>query len=436
MRLIAKAKCFATFCAVACLTACGGSSTYHPTQNAPTIRSSSSKSRPLSLSVPAPAAGSVDLTRPARDSAPHYVVGVDYHAYGADFIHTAFITIYNDPTIRQTVLTQLQGIADSGATVISTRIWLVNEPGGPNFGEMWRATFPLTDQEQANLHQYAQDVASIQGANGNRLRLDICLLWLGAADYTRGTLAAGLGWTPLTPAVFTSRVNTTIDKTLAAISAVTRPDGLPVVDTVYMEGEVMIGAKANQDWFLTTHYPAFVSKVKSAGFIPAVYFITAGTQADILQFPYTDVDYPILNNHRSQFWNYRSMKFMVDNGLPLPPRIDFSFYISDPAGADFPALLKRTLDDADATLPSLGAPKLYRAAETSYFLDAVLRHALGQAFADEAKSNSRLEGVCFWTTPDAGGAGVNIGYPFFIADYLELPDPVSPVIVPVRPSRP
>jgi len=419
------------------LTACGVIPPQKPLAPEPQVQTSSPAS-PLPQSTP-PSTATAGLPRPPRPStnrAAGYVVGVDYHAYGADFLHTAFITLYNDPNVRQTVLTQLQGIADEGADVISTRIWLVTEPGTTNFGETWRATFPLSDQEQANLHQYAQDVAGIVGTKGDRLRLDICLLWLGAADYTRGNLTDGLGFTPLTPAVFTARVNTTIDKVLAALGGVNRPDGVPVVDTVYMEGEVMIGAKANQGWFLTTHYPDFVTKVSNAGFTPAVYFIVADTQADILQLPYFDVDYPILNDHRSQFWNYRSMRFMVDNGLPLPTRIDFSFYISDAAGADFATLLKRTLDDADATLPPLGAPKLYRAAETSYFIDDVQRLALGEAFGAEAGSNPRLEGVCFWTTPDGGGAGVNIAYPFRISDYFLVPPAVSPIIQLTRPSRP
>src|SRR5713226_7788880 len=60
---------------------------------------------------------------------PGYSVGVDYHAYGTDFLYTAFITIYNQPNVRQTVRAQLQGMADRGASTISTRIWFVTEPG-------------------------------------------------------------------------------------------------------------------------------------------------------------------------------------------------------------------------------------------------------------------------------------------------------------------
>jgi hypothetical protein len=135
-----------------------------------------------------------------------YSVGVDYHAYGSDYNTTAFITIYNQSTVRQTVRSQLQAMADRGATTISTRIWFVTEPGTTNFGDTWRATFPMTDQEEANLRAYSQDVAAIKGVAGNRLQLDICLLWLGAADYTMGTPTTGLGFTPVSAAVFTARV--------------------------------------------------------------------------------------------------------------------------------------------------------------------------------------------------------------------------------------
>lgn len=43
-----------------------------------------------------------------------YHVGVDYHATGADFIDTAFISQYDTPSVRQAVQTQLQGMVDRG----------------------------------------------------------------------------------------------------------------------------------------------------------------------------------------------------------------------------------------------------------------------------------------------------------------------------------
>ena len=351
---------------------------------------------------------------------PGYDVGVDYHAYAADFLHTAFITIYNQSDVRKAVRAQLQGMADRGATFIRTSIWFVTEPGTTDFGETWRATFPMTDQEQANLRAYTQDVAAVQGSGGNRLRLDIGLAWLGAADYTKGSPSTGLGWTPITAAEFTSRVATTTDKVLAAVSDVTRPDGVHLVETIYLEGEVMIGAKANQDWFLATHYPRFVSRVSQQGLRPAVYFIVAGSQAEVLDNSYMDVDYPILNGHRSMFWVHRSLKFMLDQGLAVPPRIDFSCYMTS-TGAPYDQLLQRVLDDADATLPSLGAQRSYGAVETSYFLDDIQRRQLGQAFATQAAQSPRLQRVSFWTTPDGGGPGVHASYPFAIEDYFPPP---------------
>jgi hypothetical protein len=353
---------------------------------------------------------------------PGYDVGVDYHATDTDFLHTTFMTIYQQPSVRQTVQAQLQGMADRGATVISTRIWFVTEPGTTNFGETWRATFPMTDQESANLHTYAQDVANIVGSGGNRLRLEVVLLWLGAADYTRGDPVSGLGFTPVSATVFTARVEETTDKVLNAVTNVLRPDGVSVVDRIYLEGEVMIGAKANQDWFLATHYPRFVSRVSQAGFTPSLYFDIDGDEADILDNSYIDAMFPALNGHRSMFWIYRSLNFMITQNLPIPSRIDFSCYLNS-TGTSYPVLLLRVLDDADASLSTLGAPKSYAAAETYYFADPTQRRQLGQAFAGEASQNGRLAGVSFWTTPDSGGPGINASFPFSIEDFYPPPSP-------------
>jgi hypothetical protein len=347
---------------------------------------------------------------------PGYDVGVDYHAYGSDFQHTAFITIYHRPEVRQEVRRQLQGMADRGATVICTNIWFVTEPGTSDFGETWRSTFPMSDQEQANLRAYTQDVAAVVGSGGDRLRLEIALRWLGAADYLQGSPTTGIGSTPITATEFTARVESTTDNVLAAVSNVARPDGVSVVNTIYLDGEIMVGAKANQEWFLVTHYPRFVSRVSQAGFQPAVYFIAETGQAQVLDDGYVDELYPILNGHISMFWIYRSLKFMTDNGLYIPPRIDFTCHFD--TGAPYAQLLGRILDDADATLPSLGAPRLYGAAETFHYLDDNQRLLLGQAFAGEASKDPRLRRVCFWTTPDGGDFGVDVAYPFAIEDFL------------------
>lgn len=363
---------------------------------------------------------------------PGYDVGVDYHAYTTDLVHTAFITTYNQSQVRQAVRSQLQGMADRGATIISTRIWFVTEPGTTNFGESYRATFPMTDQEQANLRTYAQDVASVQGSAGNRLQLDINLLWLGAADYTQGSPQTGLGSTPISASEFTSRVELTIDKVLNAISGVARPDGVPVARMVYLEGCLMIGLATptdpppvpNQDWFMSTHYPSFVAKVQQAGFQPGAYLTVVDSQDAIFDDMWVDPMYPVLNGHRSMFWLYRSLKYMVDNGLYIPPRIDFAFAVRS-TGATYSDILSRVLSDADAVVPTLlgSQTRSYGITEAYYFNDSSERRQYGQAFAGEAAIGSRLMLVNFWTSPDGAIPGQVVSYPYAVEDYLPPPTP-------------
>jgi len=285
---------------------------------------------PSNANITATATSVADKSRAASSTLipighiPGYEIGVDYHAYGSDNLSTAFITIYNQPQVRQAVRAQLQGLADRGATFIHTSIWFVTYPGTTNFGETWRATFPMTDQEAANLRAFAQDVAAVQGASGNRLRLDIALMWLGASDYTSGSPTTGLGYNKdLRAAEFTSRVETTTDKVLAAVSDITRPDGVRLVDTIFFDPEVMIGAKANEDWFLSTNYPRFVSVTSQHGIRPSVYFLAEANQAIAFDDGYTDPVDPILDGHRSVAWMYRSLKFMVGQRLPVPHVLTF-----------------------------------------------------------------------------------------------------------------
>jgi hypothetical protein len=358
---------------------------------------------------------------------PGYDVGVDYHAYTNDLVHAAFITTYNQLQVRQAVRLQLQGMADRGATMISTRIWFVTEPGTTNFGEAYRATFPMTDQEEANLRSYAEDVAAVKGSGGNRLRLDVNLLWLGAADYTKGSPATELGSTPITPSEFTARVDLTIDKVLGAISGVARPDSVLVARMVYLEGCLMIGLAdlnnpppvPNQDWFMLQHYPYFVTKVQQAGFQPGAYLTVVDSQNAIFDDNWVDPMYPVLNGHRSMFWVYRSLKFMVDNGMYIPPRIDFAYAVPS-TGAPYSDILSRVLSDADTIAPILlgGQTRPYGITEAYYFVDDTQRRQYGQAFASEAATSPRLTLVNFWTSPDGAMPGQVVSYPYAIEDYL------------------
>ena len=97
-------------------------------------------------------------------------------------------------------------MADRDSTFIHTSIWFVSAPGTTKFGQTRRATFPLTDQETANLRAYAQDVAAVPGSGGNRPRLNIGLEWLGASDYTIGSATTSLGYTSISTAEFISTI--------------------------------------------------------------------------------------------------------------------------------------------------------------------------------------------------------------------------------------
>ena len=357
---------------------------------------------------------------------PGYDVGVDYHAYGTDMNTTAFVTLYNQPQVRQTVQGQLQGMADRGATRIQTTLWFVIGAIDPDPNQSWQAHIPISAQETSNLRAYAQDVAAIRGASGNRLRLTLSLAWLGAADYRIGSPTTTLGYDHLTAAQFTANAQATIDSVLAAISGINRPDGVPIVDSIIFDsfpfGDQPNDNTPNGEWWLLTHYPYFVSHAMQQGFNPTFEFQADGTQAEALDNSWIDPNYPILNGHRSMFWVYRELNFFVANGLPLPPRIDFSCYLVS-TGASYDQLLQRVLDDADATLPSLGAAKSYGCVEAYYLPDPTQRKAYGQAYATQAAQNSRLQRVTFWTTPYTDGLGEDAAYPFSIEDFLPPPNP-------------
>lgn len=345
-----------------------------------------------------------------------YEVGVNHHATDSDFLTSAFLTRYHLPGVRDTVRSQLQDMADRGASVIKHCIWMVTSPGRPDYGEAWRSHFPISSQEAANLRAFAQDVARTRAQDGRLLKLDLTLLWLGDADYQRGNPSTGLGWAGLTAAEFTSRVNQTVSSVVDAVKDVLRPDQRRVVETVYFNGEVMIGAKPNEQWFLKTHYPGFHQLARNAGLQPSLYFLALASEADVLKDSFVDASYPVLNGHRSMYWIYRSLRFLRNNGLPLPQRIDFSCY-PQRSSASYSTLLQRIFDDADATLPTLGLSRRYGAVETYYPASNTEREALGDAFAAQRLVDGRVERTVFWTAPDGGGSGIHAGYPLEVEDY-------------------
>jgi hypothetical protein len=354
---------------------------------------------------------------PALYPATGHEVGVDYHSTGADFANTAFLTAYHSPSVRSLVKTQLAGMASAGATVVSTRIWLVVDAGTTG-AEAWKHHFPLSQQELDNVRAYAQDVA----AAGLKLYLVVLYLW--CAEHGYGTPATTLGHCGLTATAFVGHVQTSVKGLLAAVRDIYLPGGRPVVERLFLDGEVMTAAdgadpatqweKKNQRWFLKDSglWAWFWGETRKAGLIPSLYFIHGTTEAEVLDAGFVDGHLPALTGHRSMYWIYRTLKFLKDASLPLPDRIDFSSY-HVPQHTSYATMVNRVFADYEACVPALlGGPRDFFVAETHYFPDQLQRRRAHKSFAAQFKLRPGLRGVTFWTTPDAGGTGVHVGYPF------------------------
>ena len=360
-----------------------------------------------------------------------YKVGVNYHAVGSDFEKDSFIGQYADPAIRQKVKDQLQAMADQGISIIKTTIWLVRDKNTPSCsdstqetcpGYWWKIAFPPTNTEINNLRQYVKDVGAIKAKDGRSLELDINLARNWCADFTVGTPDTTLGKCNLSKQDYINR-EISSESAIIGLADIKGADGLPVLKTAYLDSESMVGSKQNQEWFLKTFYPDFVSRARAAGIEPSVYFILSEWDSSIMQNDFVDPEFPFLDGHKSMFYLYRTLNFMKTNELEIPKRIDFScypFYNSTLGNYTYQQFIDRVIGDLNYTLPYLGLASNYELgiAETGYSTDILSRLRIGQAFYSSFLKNNNPTRVSFWTTPDSGGTGINAGYPFDINSYL------------------
>lgn len=347
-----------------------------------------------------------------------YRVGVNYNLTSDSFTASGFIRTYHSPDVRERVRAQLQGIADAGASLVNTTLWLVG-PAESAGAQPWQLEFPPSNQERQNIRQYAGDVASVRGANGQRLKLQFTFRYLWCADYTQGSPEETVGACGLTWPHFLASVRWTIASLLADVAALRRPDGEPVLDLVYLDGEVQITALKNQERFLRDLYPWFLQETSSWGVPGSLYFVVRGEEHTILNDDFHDPEdsYTVVNGRRtdnrgSLYWLYRSLGFFMDNGLPVPSRVDLSFY-PEPVRATYADLIRRTWDDFEYLFPGyqLGI------VETQYPESRSTRYALGQAYAQEYARRGQPRHVLFWpTTPQSGP--VTAAPPFDFASYL------------------
>src|SRR5690349_4109243 len=128
-----KVSCAATSCGAIspAATPSGAATTY----SAPATLPTGGATITITATAIADGVAAASATLVPVGQLPGYDVGIDYHSYAMDFSSTTFITIYDQPVVRQTVRAQLQGIADRGAAFVHTSIWFVTYPGTTNLGE-------------------------------------------------------------------------------------------------------------------------------------------------------------------------------------------------------------------------------------------------------------------------------------------------------------
>jgi hypothetical protein len=156
---------------------------------------------------------------------------------------------------------------------------------------------------------YAQDVAMTRRPDGGYLGLQLSMQWVGCADYTHGSADAMVGDCEYSWTGFTADARTSIAALIRQVADVRDPDGRQVVRKLYLESEVMIGAKPNQDRFLLDLYPYFMDETTRAGLDGSIYFAIVPSEADILDDHYVDVQFPVLDGHKSLFWLYVLLSF-------------------------------------------------------------------------------------------------------------------------------
>jgi hypothetical protein len=358
----------------------------------------------------------VQVSRGPTQVAPSYIVGPCYHATSASFGERSFLTRYDDPRVRAVVLSQLAGMARAGVDAIKTDVWLVGAQSAT--GNSYKHHFPMTPREAANIRRYTLDVAALRTPSGRPVKLQLAFHYLWCADYKRGEPARAIGRCGLTWPTFVASTKQSVLGTLQAVADVRAPDGAPVVSRVYLESEVMIGAKKNQEKFLEDVYPWFMEKTAELGLEGSLYFNISDTEAHYFDSTFVDRQFPALNGHRSMYWLYRSVEFLKKNNMPVPRTLAFSFYPKRMT-RPYAEVVRRVFDDFVTVFPGVHAGL----AESYYPPDSATRAAYGRAYALESGRHRVLDEVFFWTTPYENGDGTPVAYPFSFDDLR----PVLPV---------
>ncbi len=340
-----------------------------------------------------------------------YALGADYHATSSDFFRDCFLMYYDTGSVRAVVQAQLRGMAAAGADVVKTVLWFVGTDQNPR--DSFTHHFPLTATEVTNIKEYVTDVAAVRTRVGKPLRVQLGFMYLWCADYTTGDPATTVGQCGLDWPTFLAYTKQSVAAVMQAVAPITAADGTPIVERVYLDGEVMIEAKKNQERFLLDLYPWFVKSAADLGLEGSIYFNISDEESAYFDDGFRDVNYPAIDGHRSMFWLYRSVNFLRSHGLPVPKLLTFSLYVKRDQNHSMNDIVRRVFDDYTAVFPGLHAGL----AESLYPADATTRREFGRAYAAEYFRRGILDEVLFWTTPYTADVGISIGYPFAFGDF-------------------
>ena len=375
--------------------------------------------------------GQVCLADPMPDE---YFFGVNYDSISDDESN-GFLGVYDDSGVRTLVQTQLNAMAQEGVRLVITRVRL-SAAEGATPTDNGAFNVPPTAQQLANLADYASDVVGTS-SGGDHLRLVLAVEYEGCANYHVGTPATTLGECEWTAAQWQENVYASWVSLATELSTVYRADGRPAVTLWYIDTNVRVAMSEadpakqteskNQRWFLSTHYEALRDQVQELGQNASLTFLLAPDDEMASNRQFIDYTVPPVSGHGSMYWLYRSLLFLMQNGITRPERLDIAFYPSyEMQYGNMATLVNQTMADLEMLLPSVPqGPDTYAFVETWYPGDATTRRTFGAILDAEHTEFPNLQFVCVRPVP-VPVDGTSPGAPPWSLDDYSAPGTVEP----------
>ncbi len=362
-------------------------------------------------------------------------IGARYHSLeGSPSVFMAtFINDYHLDDNRDRAIDQMQEMVDSGINLIHLTIW---PAGGPPHS--WGSQFPLSEQELDNVEDFVRDVRELRSATtGIAPQLHISLLDGGDSQFKtvqENDVFPIAGGGHRDGAEFLDTWRQLIDDLLGRVGPILHDDGSPVVQRMYLGGELMLYEDGSSpydgpagwtlQWFLTNIFPHFWDACEAADITPSTYFFAwPVVVSQIFDGSWLDIVASTLT-----WWQ---------ENLPahVPDRLDISIYTGDHNIPDYTDDQRQRILAAasglDALVVDIFGPQGvdYAIVEAHYYdveedHPAVREEAFG-TYRDmmdptHPDHHPRFRGVHFWPYPYSidGGPNENGAAPPFDVEAL------------------